>query len=118
MNNNRGSVLIEVVIHIILIALVLAGFLFAVSGRVNGRDLKQQILEKQMALLIDSSDAGMTFTINSLNINGLVDSVSVRDSRIFIGVDGFPSVRGYPYFSKHIVSVRKTKGEFIINVGK
>ena len=71
--NKKASLLNEVIIHIILIALVLAVFLFATAGKIGGRDVKQQVLEKQIALLIDSAEAGMGFEIHKLNMNGLVE---------------------------------------------
>ena len=114
----RGSILNEVVIHVILIALILAVFLFASAGKINGRGVKQQVLEKQLALLIDSAEAGFSFEVSKGNLNGLVDSVAVQGGRIYVGVDGFPSVDGYPYFSKYSVGVENVGDRFIVRVGK
>ncbi len=114
----RGSVLIEVVVHVVLIGIVLAAFLFAVAGRVNGRDVKQQVLEKQLALLIDSADSGMSFAVSVGNVNGVIDSVKIQNGRVFVGVDGFPDFKGYPYFSRYDVSVEKVQDKFIVRVGK
>jgi len=116
MIGKRGSVLNEMVVHVILISLVLAVFLFASAGRVNGRDVKQQVLEKQLALLIDSAEAGMSFEVSKVNVNGLVDSVEVRDGRVFVGVEGFRSVGGYPYFSSYLVDVEAEDDKFIVRV--
>ena len=114
----RGSILNEVIIHVILIALVTAIFLFAVSDRVNGRDVRQQVLEKQMALLIDSAEAGMNFEISKANVNGFVDSVGVQGDRIYIGVAGFRSVSGYPYFSRYSVEVEEEGDKFVVSIKK
>ncbi|MCD4771416.1 hypothetical protein K8R30_03290 [archaeon] len=114
--NKKASLLNEVIIHIILIALVLAVFLFATAGRVGGRDVKQQVIEKQIALLIDSAEAGMSFEINKINMNGLVDKVEVRDGKVFVGVEGFGSTKGYPYFSRYSVEVDENESKFIVKV--
>jgi len=106
----------EFVIHTILIALILAVFLFATAERVNGRDVRQQVLEKQLALLIDSAETGMSFGVSKTNINGIIDDVYVRDNRIFVKVDGLRSIGGYPYFSKYSVEVEETKGKFVVKV--
>ena len=116
MMRKRGSIMNEVIVHVILIALVSAIFLFAVSDRVNARDVRQQVLEKQMALLIDSAEAGMSFEISKANVNGFVESVDVRDSRIYIGVDGFRSVKGYPYFSRYSVEVEDEGDKFVVRI--
>ena len=116
MMRKRGSILNEVILHVILIALVMAVFLFATAGRVNGRDVKQQVLEKQIALLIDSAEAGMSFEISKMNVNGFVEDVDIRDGRVFVGIDGFRSVKGYPYFSKYSVDVERMEDKFIVRV--
>jgi len=113
----KGSVMNEIIIQVILIGLVLAVFLFAVAGKVNGRDVKQQVLEKQLALLIDSAEAGMSFEVSKVNVNGFVESVEFRDGRIYVGVDGFRSVSGYPYFSKYSVGVVEDEDKFVVKIG-
>jgi len=112
----KGSILNEMIVQVILITLVLAVFLFAVAGKVNGRDVKQQVLEKQLALLIDSAEAGMSFEVSRVNANGFVESVEFLDGRVYVGVDGFRSVSGYPYFSKYSVGVEEGDDKFIVNV--
>jgi len=114
--NKKASILNEVVIHIILIALILAVFLFATAGRVGGRDVKQQVLEKQIALLIDSAETGMSFEIYKINMNGLVDNVEIRNGKVFVGVEGFASTKGYPYFSRYSVEVDEDENKFIVRV--
>lgn len=116
MKNKRASVLHQWIIHIILIGLIFAIFLMATAERANGRGVKQQVLEKQTALLIDSAEAGMSFEIKKMNINGLVDNIEVRDGKIFIKVDGLGSSKGYPYFSKHSVSVADDGDKFVVSV--
>ena len=114
--DRKGAILNQVVIHIILVGIIFAIFFMAVAGQVNSRDVKQQVLEKQIALLIDSADVGMSFDISKVNVNGLVSRVEVRDSRVFVFVDGFPSLDGYPYFSKHSVSVEEEGDKFVVSV--
>ena len=113
-----GSIMNSLVINIILVAIIFAVFLLAVSGRVNSRGVHQQVLEKQLALLIDSADVGMSFEVAKKNPNGLIDSVEVRDNRIFVGVEGLASLPGYPYFSRHSVSVSDEGDKFVVKVEK
>jgi len=113
----KGAALNSFVINIILVAMIFAIFLMAVSGRVNSRDVHQQVLEKQLALLIDSADEGMSFGIRKINANGLVDSVEIREGRVFVKVEGLPSFQGYPYFSRYSVSVSEEDDKFVVRVG-
>jgi len=89
--NRRANILNQVVIHIILVGIIFAIFFMGVAGQVNGRDVKQQVLEKQLALLIDSADVGMSFDILKINVNGLVSGVELSRGRVHVTVDGFPS---------------------------
>jgi hypothetical protein len=114
--NKRANILNQVVIHIILVGIIFAIFFMGVAGQVNGRDVKQQVLEKQLALLIDSAEPDMSFDILKMNVNGLVSRVDIRDGRVFVFVDGFPSFGGYPYFSKHKVSVEEEGDRFRVSV--
>jgi len=114
--NKRGNVLRKVIIHIILIVLIFGLFLMANAGKINGRGVGQQVIEKEVALLIDSAVPGMSFEIFKLNANGLVENVNLKNGRIFIRVDGFASVRGYPYFSKYKVSVSGEQNKFVVKI--
>jgi len=116
MGNKRASIMNEIIIHIILIGLIFAIFLTAVSGKINGRDVKQQVLEKQIALLIDSAEAGMSFEITKNNINGFVSDVKIKNDRVFVSVDGFAGYKGYPYFSKYSVGIEELDDKFVVNV--
>ena len=112
----KGSMLSQTLIHIILVGIIFVIFFMAIAGQVNGRDVKQQVLEKQIALLIDSSDVGMSFEIRKINVNGFVSDVGVKNGRVFVVVDGFSSIDGYPYFSKHSVSVVEEEGKFRVEI--
>jgi len=116
--DKRGAMLQHVVIHIILVGIIFAVFLMAVAGQVNGRGVKQQVLEKQMALLIDSSEAGMSFEISKMNVNGIISDVEIKNGRVFVVVEGLSSVKGYSYFSKHVVSVEEEEGKFVVFIKK
>ncbi len=118
MKNKRASLLHQMIIHIILIGLIFAIFLMATAERANSRGVKQQVLEKQIALLVDSAEAGMDFEIRKMNVNGLVEDVEVRDGKVFVKVMGLASVEGYPYFSKYSVSVRDDGDKFVVSVSE
>ena len=112
----KGEMLNQAIIQIILIAVIFALFLFAVSDKVNARGVRQQVLEKQTALLVESAVPGMSFRIEKINVNGLVDDVEIKDGRIFISVEGLSSAEGYPYFTKYDVGVDEGETYFEVNV--
>ena len=112
----RGEILNQVLVHIVLIGLIFAIFIMATAGRINGRDVKQQVLEKELALLIDSAEAGMDFGIQKVMINGKINNIEIKEGRVFVGVENLGSFKGYPYFSKYSVSVREEGSKFIISV--
>jgi len=114
--NKRGDILKQAIIHIILIALILAMFLWTNAGKLNSRGVGQQVIEKEVALLIDSAVPGMSFEIFKLNANGIIEDVKLKNGRIFIRVDGFASVDGYPYFSKYGVGVSEEPDKFVVSL--
>lgn len=107
MINKRGGLLHQTIVHLVLVGLILALFLLATAGKINARGVRQQVLEKQMALLIDAAVPGMSFEIEKNNINGLVQKVEIKEGKVFIMVEGLGSFRGYPYFSRYSVSVKE-----------
>lgn len=99
----------------IMIVLVFVGLLFAVNERVSARDVRIQVLEKQLALLIDSAEDGFNFSVAKINVNGLVDYVEVKDGKVYASVDGLYG-GGYPYFSRYDVSVVEESDKFVVIV--
>ncbi len=116
MRDKRGGILNQVVVQIILIGLIFAIFFMAVSSKINSRGVSQQVLEKQMALLIDSAVPGMNFTISRDNYYGIVQKVEIKEGRIFIAVSGLSSLKGYPYFTKYSVSAIEEIDKFVVIV--
>jgi hypothetical protein len=114
--NKKGSVLNQMIVQIILIALILAMFLLSTAGKINGRGVRQQVLEKEIALLIDSAVPGMSFEISKLNANGIINSVELKRGRVFVSVDGLGPLNGYPYFSAHSVTVSNEENKFMVKV--
>ena len=97
--------------HLILVALLFALFFYATAGRVGTKDVKQQVLEKQMALMIDSAESGMSFSVYKINSNGVVNNIELSDGKVHVLVDGQKVSRGYPYFSKYDVGVKFVNNE-------
>ena len=127
MENKKGSsFLYQVIIHIILVALIFGMFFAASAYRVNSKAVKQQVLEKQLALMIDSSVPGMELSVNKINIQrprneiDSIDKIEVKDSKIFAYVNGQKYSKGYPYFSRYDVSVKFDKegaGKWVVKIG-
>lgn len=112
----RGGLLNQVIIHLVLIGIIFALFLFATAGKINARGVRQQVLEKEIALLIDAAVPGMSFEIRKNNLNGFVSLVEVKDGKVFVSVAGLNAFAGYPYFSRYSVSVEEEAGKFVVFV--
>jgi len=106
----------QVIIHLILIGIILALFLFATAGKINARGVKQQVLEKEIALLVDAAVPGMSFEIEKNNFNGYVSGVEVKEGKVFVEVAGLNAFEGYPYFSRFGVSVIEKDDKFVVSV--
>jgi hypothetical protein len=114
--SKKGDLMHEVIIQVIFVGLVFAIFFYATADKVNAREVKQQVLEKQTALLIDSAISGMSFEIFKNNINGVVNKIEIKNGRVYIAVSGMASINGYPYFSKYSVSVEEIADKFIVRM--
>ena len=116
LRNKRGGLLHQVIVHIVLVGLIFALFLFATAGKINARGVRQQVLEKQTALLIDAAIPGMSFGIEKKNVNGAVQKVEIKEGKVFVMVEGLGFFKGYPYFSKYDVSVREEENKFVVEI--
>ncbi len=120
----KASLLQETIIHLVLIVLIFGLFFFATAGRVGTKDVKQQVLEKQIALLIDSAEEGMSFTVYKVNSQGFISDLKIEEGKVFVFVSDQKVSKGYPYFSKYFVSVefvdarRDVDDKYIISVKK
>ena len=116
MEGKRGELLNKVIIRLILIGIIFALFLFATAGKINARGVKQQVLEKEIALLIDSAVPGMEFEISKENLNGYVSDIEFSRGRVYVAVDELGSLKGQPYFTKYSVSVVEEADKFMVSV--
>lgn len=110
----KASSLNSAIIQIVLVALLLILFVGAVSSKVNSRGVKQQVVEKQVALLIDSGVSGMTFEIKKVNVNGIISSLEIDNGYVKARVSGLSSVKGYPFFTKYLVKVVEEEDKFLV----
>ena len=108
--------LYQLTIHLVLIALIFGMFFASATQRVNSRDIKQQVFEKQLSLMIDSAEQGMIFKIPKVNRNGVVNSIEIRDGRIFAYISGLSVSKGYPYFTKYNIELNSDVDYFYIKV--
>ncbi len=111
-----GEISQQNIILVIIIALVFALFIMGIAQRADTRGVKQEVLEKQIALFIDSAQNGVNLTIRRQNINGYIDDVRVNNNRVFVVVDGLNSVSGYPYFSSSKIKVYEGLDDFVLEV--
>jgi len=119
----RGELMYEVIMHLILIALVFVLFFYATAGRVGTKEVKQQLLERQIALIIDSAEPGMSFSVYKINGNGIISNIELIDGKVHAYVADQKLSKGYPYFSKYDVNVEFVDSEddsedkFVMSVG-
>lgn len=118
MKSKRGSLLHQIIVHLVLVGLVFGMFYIVTVMRVNSRFTKQQILERQTALLIDASSPKATIFINKFNENGKINSILLRDGRVVVEVEGLKGSKGYPYFSKYGVSLEILETKYVIHVNE
>lgn len=113
---NRGEIFYQIIIQIIIVALIFALFFVATVDKANSRGVKQQVLEKELALLIDSASSGMDFSVKKLNLNGVVTSLQIKEGRVFAYVDNQQFSKGYPFFTKYSVGVEDKGDLYLIRV--
>ena len=116
--NKRAKFLYQAIIQIILVGLVFTLLFAASMNRVNSRDVKQQVLEKQIALLIDSAPEGTTLVVAKKNKNGEITNLEIRNGRVFVYVDRQSYSKGYAFFSKFNVELKEDDENYYINIGK
>ena len=114
--NRRGALLNQIIVEIILVILVFAAFLMVTADKVNARGLRQEVVEGELALLIDSAIPGMSFAVSKFNMNGLINDVKVKDGRIFVSLEGLNAFSGHAYFSKYDVSVEEDADKFVVMI--
>lgn len=113
---NATSLVYEVIIHIIIIAIIFGLFFGAATQKAGARAVKQQVLEKELALLVDSGTSGMSFSVNKINMKGQIQNIEIKDGKIFAYVDGLTYSKGYPYFTKYNVQVTSDTTKFTITL--
>ncbi|MBT7251664.1 hypothetical protein HN604_03635 [archaeon] len=102
---NRRGMIEGMIIMIVIIGILFVIFLTFSSQKMNSNGVKQQVLEKELALLIDSARPGMEFVVEKQNPRGVIRDVRVNGGKIFVDVDNLNSLVGYPYFSLHSVKI-------------
>lgn len=112
----KAMELYEVLIHLILIGLLFAVFFGSSIGNVNSRNVRQQVLEKQLALLIDSAIPGTTLTVSKVNFKGNVDRIEVKEGSVFAYVEGLAVSKGYQYFTKYSVAITQDQNKIYIKI--
>jgi hypothetical protein len=116
MKDKRAELWHQMIMHIIIVGLIFLVFLMFTAGRVDSRDVKQQVLEKQLALLIDSAPLGTILELRKISRNGLIQSIFLEKGKIFVYVSGLEVSKGYPYYSEGSVFVREDGEKFYVEV--
>lgn len=116
MKNKRGNLPQQHLVYIIILVMVISLFLLAVNTKADSRGIKKQIIEKQLALMIDSAMPETNLTVRKQYINGYINDIIIKDSRIYVSVDGLKSLDGYPLITENKVYVTKLDDKYIIEV--
>jgi len=112
--DKKGELLNQVIIQIILVVLVFSVFLMMTADKINARGVRQQVVERELALLIDSAVPGMSFAVWKTNMNGIISDVAIKDGRVFVALEGLGALNGYAFFSKYDVSVIEEDDKFVV----
>ena len=118
LKNKRAGILHQAVIQIILIGLIFGLFFAAINLMVQSRDVKQGLLERQVALIIDSASPGMEISVYKKNANGYINNLEIKENRVYVYVEGAPYSNGYPYFTEYNLKIEDVGRTFIIKVEK
>jgi hypothetical protein len=115
------SMMYQMILHLILVVIIFLLFFAAATAKVNGRAVKQQVLEKQIALMIEAGQPGSVFSINKINKYGKVEKIDIKPykkegPRVFVQVNGLVSVSGYPFFSSNEYEIKEDDLKFHIYI--
>jgi hypothetical protein len=117
-NKKATSLMYQIIVHLVLIGLIFGMFFLAATYRSNSRAVKQQVLEKQTALLIDSSVPETTITIKKISVNGVITNMEIKEGRVFAYINSQGFSKGYPYFSGYNVLLTSDNSNYIIKITK
>ena len=112
--NKKGDIEKTILLQLILVALVMIMFIFSTAKKVEGRGVRQDIIEAQVAMAIGAGVPGMSFEVFKINANGLISSMKVEGGKVFISMDGLGFTDGHSYFSRYDVEVIDDKNKFLV----
>ena len=114
--NKKAGILNQVISHIIIVGIIFAVFMAATAGKVNARDFRQQLIEKQIALFIDAGVPGMTYEIYKIHASGEINYIDLKDGKVFVAIDGLTPKMGYPYFTPYDVIIEEVENKYVIKI--
>ncbi len=116
MNKKGAEIIQQILVQILIVAALFVLFFAAASMRANSDNAKQQVLEKQLALLIDSAKAETTLTVYKAQMKGTIENIELKNGRIFVYIGNTKITKGYPYFSKYGVEIEGEPDKFLIKI--
>ena len=118
MKNKRADTLQTALAHILIIGFIATIFFISNAQRIDNRFVRQQIIEKQIALFIDSAIPGMEFTIMKMKEGSYINKLEIKDDYIYATVNSLPSAKGYPIFSPYSIQINQDEWEYRISITK
>ncbi len=104
----------QMIVSLIIIGFVAVIFMFGIVRKLDDRGVKQDLAEKQTALLIEASLPNTNIIIYKKNFGMTVSSVKIKDGKIFIDLDGLISLKGTSFISNNHVLVMEEEKQFRI----
>jgi hypothetical protein len=104
LSGKRAALLHQILIHIILVAAILGIFLMSSVGRTTSNQVRQQLVEKQLALFIGAAEPGMDFIIYSIGPHGKISDLKLVGGRVYVYINNGKISEGYPYYSRYEVN--------------
>jgi len=114
--NKKAALFQQTIVEIIIVGLVFGLFFLSLNYRVQSTQVKQEILEKQTALLIDAAERGMQFEIYKKNMNGFITKMEIKNGKIFSYIDNSQLSKGYDFFSPYNVELEQKEDRFVISI--
>jgi hypothetical protein len=114
--NKKGALMQELIIELIIIALVFGMFFLALDYRVQSDGVREQLIEKQTAMLIEGGEPGMSYQIYKASRNGVIWKMEIKDNKIFAYPGKLQYAKGYPFFTRYAVDIETKEDRFVITI--
>jgi hypothetical protein len=114
--NKRGNIIHKTTVQLIISALVIVLFLMVLMGRGTSDEIKRELIQKELAILIGAAEPGTTIELNKYNVNGEIKDIRIEENKIFVDIDNIKSSKGYPIFHEGKITLEKQQNRYLIKI--